>query len=81
MSPASYRAAPPRVGSVTLAHLAAGAKLDTGVAPATVSARLKERGVLMNAINDRQVRAVTHYDVDRAACTRALELVADAVAC
>ena len=52
----------------------------TGVAPATVSARLKERGVLMNAINDRQVRAVTHYDVDREACARALALVAEAVA-
>ena len=37
------------------------------VAPAEVSARLKQRGVLMNAINDRCVRAVTHYDVDRAA--------------
>ncbi len=52
----------------------------TGIAPATVSSRLKARGVLMNAINDRQVRAVTHYDVDRAACARALELVAEAVA-
>jgi threonine aldolase len=52
----------------------------TGVAPATVSARLRDRGVLMNAINDRQVRAVTHYDVDRDACARALEMVAAAVA-
>jgi len=52
----------------------------TGVAPAAISARLKERGVLMNAINDRQVRAVTHYDVDRAACERALAEVAGAVA-
>jgi threonine aldolase len=52
----------------------------TGIAPAIVSSRLKARGVLMNAINDRQVRAVTHYDVDRAGCTRALELVAEAVA-
>jgi threonine aldolase len=52
----------------------------TPVAPAAVSSRLKERGVLMNAINDRQIRAVTHYDVDRAACGRALELLAEAVA-
>jgi hypothetical protein len=34
----------------------------------------------MNAINDRQVRAVTHYDVDREACGRALEAVAEVVA-
>jgi threonine aldolase len=53
---------------------------DTGVAPADISARLRERGVLMNAINDRQVRAVTHYDVDRTACERALASLADAVA-
>ncbi len=52
----------------------------TGRAPAGISARLKERGVLMNAINQRQVRAVTHYDVDRAACEHALAMVAQAVA-
>ena len=45
----------------------------TGIAPAEISARLKQRGVLMNAINERQMRAVTHYDVDRAACAHALE--------
>ena len=39
----------------------------TGIAPADFSARLKQRGVLMNGINHRQMRAVTHYDVDRAA--------------
>jgi threonine aldolase len=44
-----------------------------GLAPAEISARLKERGVLLNAINHRQLRAVTHYDVSRADCTRALE--------
>jgi threonine aldolase len=52
----------------------------TGVAPAEISARLKHRGVLINYINERQMRAVTHYDVDREACTRALEAMADAVA-
>ena len=52
----------------------------TGIAPTEICARLKQRGVLMNAINDRQVRAVTHYDVDRAACERALESVAASVA-
>ena len=49
----------------------------TGVAPTEISARLKRRGVLMNAINDRQMRAVTHYDVDRDACSQAVETVAE----
>ncbi len=52
----------------------------TGIAPAEISARLKQRGVLINYINERQMRAVTHYDVDRAACAQALDAVADAVA-
>jgi threonine aldolase len=52
----------------------------TGLVPAEISARLKQRGVLINAINERQMRAVTHYDVDREACTQALEALADAVA-
>jgi hypothetical protein len=34
----------------------------------------------MNAINDRQVRAVTHYDVTREDCAQALAAVAEAVA-
>jgi threonine aldolase len=53
---------------------------DTGVAPAEVSARLKHRGVLMNAINGRCVRAVTHYDVDRAACAKAVEAAKESLA-
>jgi threonine aldolase len=52
----------------------------TGSAPAELSARLRERGVLMNAINERQMRAVTHYDVDRAQCAQALEAIATLVA-
>jgi threonine aldolase len=48
-----------------------------GLAPAEISARLKERGVLLNAINDRQLRAVTHYDVSREDCARAVEAVAE----
>jgi threonine aldolase len=52
----------------------------TGIAPTEISARLKRRGVLMNAINDRQMRAVTHYDVDRPACSQALETVAECLA-
>jgi threonine aldolase len=34
----------------------------------------------MNAINDRQVRAVTHYDVTREDCAQALAAVAEVVA-
>ncbi len=49
----------------------------SGHAPADISARLRQRGVLMNAINDRCVRAVTHYDVDRNQCAQALEAVAE----
>jgi threonine aldolase len=52
----------------------------TGIAPLDLSARLRERGVLMNAINERQMRAVTHYDVDRAQCAQALEAIAALVA-
>jgi threonine aldolase len=52
----------------------------TGVAPAEVSQRLKQRGVAMNAINDRCLRAVTHYDVSREQCARVLEAVAKCVA-
>jgi len=53
---------------------------ETGAAPAALSVQLKRRGILMNAINDRQVRAVTHYDVTREDCAQALGAVAEAVA-
>ena len=48
----------------------------TGHTGSGFSAALKERGILMNAINDRLVRAVTHYDVTRADCERAMEAMA-----
>jgi len=51
----------------------------SGLAPADVSARLRGRGVLMNAINQRCLRAVTHYDVDRAHCAQAVEAVAETI--
>ncbi len=47
-----------------------------GRAPADLSAALRARGVLINAINQRQMRAVTHYDVSRDDCAAALEAVA-----
>jgi threonine aldolase len=51
----------------------------SGLAPADVSAHLRRRGVLMNAINQRCLRAVTHYDVDRAQCAQAVEAVAESM--
>jgi threonine aldolase len=39
-----------------------------------ISRRLKERGVLANGINAETIRMVTHFDVDRPACERALEV-------
>jgi len=52
----------------------------TGLVSADISLRLKQRGILINGINDREMRAVTHYDVDRAACEKALGAMAEAVA-
>ena len=51
----------------------------TGLWSAEISARLKRRGVLLNGIDPRRMRAVTHYDVDREACVEALEALAEAV--
>jgi threonine aldolase len=52
----------------------------TGKEPGAISAALRQRGVLLNPINERQLRAVTHYDVDRAQCALALEAMAEVVA-
>jgi threonine aldolase len=51
----------------------------TGLTSAAISGRLKQNGVLINGINERLMRAVTHYDVDRAACSQALQAVSSAV--
>ena len=51
----------------------------TGVSTPDFSARLKERGVLMNGIGGSLVRAVTHYDVDRAACEQTLAIMREIV--
>jgi len=52
---------------------------ETGIAPPDIAARLRTHGVLLNPINDRQMRAVTHYDVDRDACIQALSALSAAV--
>jgi threonine aldolase len=46
----------------------------TGLAPQEVSGRLKAHGVLMNTAGPAVLRAVTHYDVSRADCERAVEI-------
>jgi threonine aldolase len=51
----------------------------TGLVGPEISLRLKQRGVLINPINDREMRAVTHYDVDRAACETALGALAESL--
>ncbi len=48
---------------------------STGMTSAELSHRLAERNVLMNGINPEQMRLVTHMDVDRTACARALEAI------
>lgn len=52
----------------------------TGRGAREVSAKLKEAGVLMNAINFSALRGVTHYDVTRDQCLRAVAAVEAAVA-
>jgi threonine aldolase len=47
----------------------------TGMNSADFTHRLGERSVLAGAVNPEVVRFVTHYDVDRGGCERALEAV------
>ena len=46
-----------------------------GFSTADFSARLKSGGVLINGINPNEMRLLTHYDVNRADCARALAAV------
>jgi threonine aldolase len=46
-----------------------------GLSSAEFSTRLKSQGVLINGINGREMRIVTHHDVDRAGCVQALEAI------
>ena len=57
--------------NIVVFHLPAGLPMD---APA-LSARARERGVLVNAFGPRTVRAVTHLDVSRAHCVQAAEVL------
>jgi threonine aldolase len=52
----------------------------TGLATTDLTAALKPRGVLMNGINPRQMRAVTHFDVSRQQCASAIEAISEVLA-
>src|SRR3984885_14322241 len=52
-------------------------KLKNDGDAAGFTAALKEKGVLVSAIGPHAVRFVTHYDVDREACTRAAGIVSE----
>ncbi|MGA9071777.1 MAG: GntG family PLP-dependent aldolase [Terracidiphilus sp.] len=55
-------------------------RLTGGVKAAELSARLKARGVLANAVGPDSMRLVTHLNVDRAACGTAAEVLAEEIA-
>jgi threonine aldolase len=52
----------------------------TGFTAPEFSRRLRERAVIMNPVNDREVRIVTHYDVSRGDCERAVQVMAEVAA-
>lgn len=47
-----------------------------GISAAGLTGELKKQGLLMSAFGPTRVRAVTHFDVSRDDCTRALEAIA-----
>src|SRR5579862_2268449 len=49
----------------------------TGLATTELTAALKTRDILMNGINPRQMRAVTHFDVSRQQCATAAAALAE----
>ncbi len=51
----------------------------TGLTSFEISKALKARGVLANGVTPATIRMVTHRDVDRAGCERALEVLRDVV--
>ena len=53
---------------------------STGLVSAEISLRLKQRGVLINGVNDRLMRAVTHHDVTHADCACAMDAFEEVLA-
>ena len=51
----------------------------TGLASYEISKRLAAQGVLANGTNPQTMRMVTHLDVDRAGCERALQVLREVV--
>jgi threonine aldolase len=51
----------------------------TRLAPRDITAALKQRGVLLNGVTDRIMRAVTHYDVTREQCATAMDALAESL--
>lgn len=47
----------------------------TGLSSFEISERLAAHGVLANGVTPETMRMVTHYDVDRAGCARALRVL------
>jgi threonine aldolase len=58
--------------NIVVFHLAAGA-----IDAATLAAKARERGVLVNAMGERTVRAVTHLDVSRQQVERAAQILCE----
>jgi threonine aldolase len=54
-------------------------RLQGALTAPELSARLRARGVFANAVSPRAMRLVTHMDVDRAACLRAAEILAEEI--
>jgi len=53
--------------------------LPAELPPSAAVAGLKARGILMNSVNNRFMRAVTHYDVSREQCTEAVDALEEAI--
>jgi threonine aldolase len=51
----------------------------TGIGSSDFTSRLTEKGLLIGSVNNEIVRFVTHMDVDRAACERAVEVVKESL--
>jgi threonine aldolase len=52
---------------------------QTGRTSAALSAEFKTRGLLINGVNDSSMRLVTHFDVSRRDCERALKIIQETV--
>jgi threonine aldolase len=65
--------------NIVMVDVDSGAVAD-GMDARTLAARAAERELLFYAMSPRRMRLVTHLDVDRAACTRAVEILASLVA-